>query len=115
MQQQLIEKWEKAMAPIVEEFDTSVATLRANEENIERIEATLDLSNTWQCNLAASDSSTTQGATDQEWSTPMKKHSSKKGSQSNIVPETQGQGQIVQETSLGQVVSTYLVGNMATV
>ncbi|KAL4198971.1 hypothetical protein AMTRI_Chr03g142660 [Amborella trichopoda] len=96
MQQQLIEKKEKAAAPIVEELEsTSLATLR--------------------CNMAASASSTIHGTTDQEWSAQRKKHSSKKGTQSKIVPETQDQGQIAQGTSQRQVVSTKLVGNMAIV
>ncbi|KAL4196457.1 hypothetical protein AMTRI_Chr04g183290 [Amborella trichopoda] len=115
MQQQLIGKFEKVMAPIVEELDTNVTTLQINEENNERIEATPDLSNTWQRNLVSSDSSTTHGATDQEWSTPRKKYSSKKGSQSEIVRETQDQGQIAQGTSQRQVFSTNLAGNMATI
>ncbi|KAL4189328.1 hypothetical protein AMTRI_Chr08g206470 [Amborella trichopoda] len=80
MQQQLIGKMEKFVAPIVEELDTSVATLRVNEENNDRIER----------NSTATDSSTAHGATDQEWSTSRKKHSSKKGIQSEIVLETQG-------------------------
>ncbi|KAL4196463.1 hypothetical protein AMTRI_Chr04g183340 [Amborella trichopoda] len=93
MQQQLKGKMEKCVTPSVEELATSMATFQINEENNERIEETPDLSNTWQRNLAASDSSTTH----------------------EIVLETQDLGQISQGTSQKMVVSTELTRNRSTI